>query len=405
MEKNLKYLEENGRDKLRDDLNSADEPIEFIKSLSETQSFKKNDLIPLFSMADLTSSSTQDIFSEFLRQKTNELKLKTETMEPEEQRRLINELKPFAEFPEFQDLMKTLLSKCSRIPEASSIPVNLHNELTPLEQARIYMQDKKTMYKWFDEIFEEAKSDFENDDFSYEKHFNSVAAIVFQRTKLVEETKEYCENEFMKSFHPVYSMTRFRIAIQDSPIAMLDRARPLACIIYNSFHGKKIDARVMSDACKHCGVKTSTVILGIPHMTIISKILYYGEQFGIEHYEFKKFCESLAKGTDATVMRISKNNISARIAGIALIQGEKVTDSVIRAIAASEPQEDLGKIMCRNFQPKYLPILFSWAQKNPWIYIDLLTTIKARDLDNPDLPTKPNLNAVQSAIATALTHA
>lgn len=53
------------------------------------------------------------------------------------------------------------------------------------------------------------------------------------------------------------------------------------------------------------------------------------------------------------------------------------------------------------FQP--IPII--WAHKNPWIYIDFLTTIRSRDIDIPDFTIKPNLNAVHSAFVIVLLNA
>ena len=402
MSKYLPYLVNGGKEKLKEDLNAADEPIEFIKDMSHIETLDLSNLDPFYQMCDLTGVKIGDVYKDFLRQSIDELKQKTNEMAPDELRRLLKELEPYAEIPDFHDLMKTILSKCNAIPSSTVIPAQLHVEMKPDEQAKLYLNEPKMMHEWFDEVFDKAKYDFDNDDFSYEKVFNVIAKVIFLKTKLVKYAIEYCETNFMQSFHPVYSMVRFRIALQDSPIAALDTARPLAIMIYNSFHGKSINAQLMHEACNLCGVKTSSVILGIPHMTIISKVQYYGEHFGIEHKDMKELFAQLPKPKSATLSKFSEQLIYGRIAIIAWIQGVSIHESIINILITLPPQEDLGKIMCRNYKPEYEILLQKWAETDPWIYIDYITCIKARNLDFPQFKSKPELNSIQTTIAQTI---
>ena len=401
MSKYLPYLVSGGKEKLKEDLNSADEPIEFIKNMSKVESLDLSQLDPFYQMCELTGVKMSDVYKDFLRQNIDELKQKINEMASDELRRLLKDLEPYAEIPDFRDLMKTVLSKCNAIPSSTVIPAQLHVEMKPEEQARLYLNDQKVMYEWFDDVFEKAKYDFDNDDFSYEKVYNTIANVIYLKTKLVAYAIEYCETHFMQSFHPVYSMVRFRIALQDSPIAALDTGRPLAIMIYNSFHGKSMNAQLLHEACKHCGDLTSSVILGIPHMTIISKVQYYGEHFGIEHKNMKEFFPQLVKPKPATLEKCSEQTTYGRVALIAWIQGTPIHESILNLLIPMDPQEDLGKIMCRNYKPEFEPLLQAWAEKDPWIYIDYITCIKARNLDFT-LVGKPDLNPIQSTIVQTL---
>ncbi|EAY09459.1 hypothetical protein TVAG_126200 [Trichomonas vaginalis G3] len=402
MENYLPYLKEGGKAKLQTDLTEAAEPLEFISKLSSFEYIDKNDLGPFYNLMGTLNRSTTDVFSDILRQQLIEFKQKILTMNQEELRILVKEIEPFSEIGEFQELLKIALSRVPKISQVGPLPESVEQNLTPKEKADIYIHDTAKFNEWLDSLFSTAMLDFSNDDFGYHSLFKEIAPIVFQKRRLAVLTNEYCENQFEMSSHPIYTIIRFYMAIFNSPIAQIDFARPLALIIYGSFHGVKANIQLMKEASQLAGAKLAHIIFSVPQVTMTSKVLYYGEFFGFTHEENKKFIQDLERDNDYTLARLSNSTLYCRIATIAWIQGIKINQQTIKFLSISEPQTDLGLIMARKYKKEYDVVLQNWAQKNSWIYIDYLTRIKASGLEVPAFTTKPDLTPQQASIAQVL---
>jgi hypothetical protein len=393
------YLLPDGKTKLKKDLDSADSPIDLITNLSKVKIVPHSDLGPLYNAGEIAGTSVPTMFNNFILDCVSELKQKIPKMDQEERKRLLMDLEPYSEIEEFQDLYSKVLSSCNRVPTSANVPLRAQEDMNPNELSKMFLDDIGKLYNWLDLMFEEAKYNYSNDDFDYKFLFDKLAPVIFLKTKLVQHTNEYLTTEYFKQFHPSYAMIRLYNALYPSPISALDEARSLANILYNSFHGININSKNLTKACSICSTKLNIMLLSIPAMSIKSKIAYYGDKFGIPHDEFKELLKEMITPKPTTVRKFSENQTLLRIACITLIQGEKnMHPTIISAIAHGIPQEDLGMIMARNYDPKYQEILVSWSERDAIIYIDFMTRIKASHLHTPEFSRKPEMNLKQRSI-------
>ena len=393
------YLNEDGKERLKKDLEASEEPLKMIESLQECDHFDFKNYSNVFRVADISGFDASEIFEEYIEKQKNELISKLKEMSPEGLTKMFILLKPYTMIPAFHDVIKYAVDKCKIVPSWFKLPDDLKVELTPADRLKVFQNNPSEFEEFLRVSFKESMCDFEDtDDFSYNKLFNNIAQYCFQNINLHYMTVKFCESNFFIDYHPMYSVIRFKLALYNSPLAKVDPARPLSILVLKAINGKP-DFQTLRTAAE-ISPSISQIILSIPSFTMLYQMRSYILAFGVTPKLKDKWTKYLTTGNEEAVEYMKSEPFFARVIAINAAQDTIINQNLFETLEFCSPQVDINYIMCRNYKSKYESILIKWASINGSCLIDYMTSCLSRGVQIPTelLQSLPPLTELQQQI-------
>lgn len=390
------FIGRDGKEELKEALSKADDPFSLIESLQNFDHFDFSEYQPMYQLADFSNVDIDGILASYIEYQKNMLVKKIETMMPEDVKGLLRDLKDYADLPCFEDVIRLAMSKVRDIPTWFEVPENLRVEMTPADHLHIYTTKPEEFKNFLDNLFDQQMCDFEDtDNFSYLKLFNELAPYCYSDYSLYKMATEYCEENFMKTYHSAYCVTRIRLSLGDSPFARVDSVRPLSILVTRAVAGEA-DFALINKATVACP-EQAEIILSLPQFSLKYHLKSYLFSLGLKKELQKMWMTHLNNGDSAAIDYMKKTPLFARVIALCLVQKAKVSSSFMKTLENMPPQCDVAYILCRNFDPMYDRLLKNWALKNGSVFIDYLTMCKARGYGIPSM-TPPELTYNQRII-------
>lgn len=394
------FLQEGGKEKLKEALEASDEPLKIIESLQVCDHFDFEPYSPLFQLGDISNFDVSSILEKFIFEQKNQLIEKIKIMTPYELNCFFRTLQPYTMLPAFHDVVKFILDRTKRIPDWFIVPEDLKVEMTPAERLRMFKDRPSDYEEWLPTVFEESLCDFEDgDNFNYINLFKTIAMYCFKHQELHRITIDYCEQKFFEDYHPMYSVIRFRLAIFNSPLAKIDPARPLSILVMKAIQDKAhADFHLMIKAAEICP-KIAQIIFSVPSFMIQSRMISYTLGFGVTRELKQKWTPYLNTGNEEACTYMKENAFFARVIAVNAAQGVIINEKLFETLQFCQPQVDVNYIFCRlKYDPKYEFFLQKWASLNGSCFIDYITSCLSRDAPIPQFEIIPPLSIQQQEI-------
>jgi len=394
-----KYLTPDGKQDLKNDLDESPQPIDIINDLGHYETIDSSFINPFYGIIEHSQGTTEGLFSRAFENLLIEAKKSVDKMSTKTLPLLLQDLELFSAIPEFSDLIAYSVAKLPEVPKSMQLPSVVIDQLSPLEQSRVFCRQEDKFEEWINSVFNRARTNIKDDfDFSYLALFDTIGSIVFHQPTLVENTLKFIEKKFHQGYHPMYSMTRLRMALYDSPLSKIDTSRPFAAIIANSQQGKVIKPEIFRKCFAICDKNHAHMLLTIPHMTITSSVEFYASMLDVPKEDVPKWIKMYANPDQTFFENMKSTAIFPRICAIYIIQKGIVDERVLNALANTPAQIDIGKIMCRRYKKEYYNILYTWSMQNSDILIDFVTKMKAIGSKIPAFNSMPKMNKAQKQI-------
>lgn len=394
------YLHEDGKEKLKKALEASDEPLQLIDSLQVCDHFDFTPFNPLFQLGEVSNFDVSSILEKFIFEQKNQLIEKIKIMSAYELNCFFRTLQPYTMIPAFHDVIKYILDKTKRIPDWFIIPEDLKVEMTPAERLRMFKDRPSDFQEWLPTVFEESLCDFEDgDNFNYIKLFKTVARYCFQHQDLHKIAIDYCEQKFLEDYHPMYSVTRFRLALFNSPLAKIDPARPLSILVMKAIQDKDhADFHSMIKAAEICP-RIAQIIFSVPNFMIQFRMISYTLGFGVTKELKQIWAPYLNSGNDEACEYMKDTPFFARVIAVNAAQGVIIKEKLFETLEFCQPQVDVNYIFCRlKYDTKYENLLLKWASLNGACFIDYITSCLSRGVQIPQFETIPQLSVQQQEI-------
>lgn len=394
------FIHENGNEKLKEALEASDEPLQLIESLQACDHFDFEPFAPLFQLGEISNFDVSDLLGKFILEQKNQLIDKIKAMSPYEVNCLFRTLQPYTMIPAFHDVIKYVIDRSRKIPDWFIIPEDLKVEMTPADRLRMFKDRPADFEEWLPTVFEEALCDFEDgDNFSYLNLFKTIARYCFQHIELHEIAVRYCEEKYFADYHPMYSVTRFRLALFNSPLAKIDPARPLSTLVLKAIKDKDhADFHLMIKAAEICP-KIAQIIFSVPNFMIQFRMISYTLGFGVNRDLKKIWTPHLNSGNEAACEYMKENPFFARVIAVNAAQGVIINQKLFETLEFCQPQVDVNYVFCRlKYDPKYEFLLQKWASLNSACFIDYITSCLSRGAQIPPFETIPELSIQQQEI-------
>lgn len=390
------FLDAEGNKRLKNALVETDDPLSLIQSLQTLDHLDFTQYSPLFALGDICGFNPTDLFEEFFQEQKQALINRIQSMMPDEVRTLLKELQPYANISGFQDILKAVLDRLASIPQWFDIPKEIQEDFSVEEQINMYMSKPKDYQLWIQKVFDDEMVNFDEvDSFTYHHVMDMICPICFSKRKLYATMIEFVEKRFNETYHPIFSVVRFKMALVNSPLAKVDPARALALLIADGlkkgFNWDKIT--IASRICPNI----ASIIFSIPQFTYTQKITKYMQHFGVLPKDLNNWKSYLKTPDDDVISMMKRNALFARIVGLAFMQKEDVNPALLPPLYETTPQCDIAYYICRNYSERFETLLSSWATRNGSIFIDFLTMCKSTGRSFPGIMV-PQFTPQQQAI-------
>lgn len=399
------FLCENGQQRLEEEIRNATSIDPIISKLHDCDNFDFSPYFCLYPLMEMMNNDLTPILHQFISKQNQLLIEKVQTISESQLPSFLKAIQPYALIPQFRNIIEILVEKFKPLPEWFILPPDIQISFTPQERLNLFHQRPSDYKKWLSHSFEDSLCDFaESDDFQYLQLFKSISQYCFSYIELHDITVKYCEENFLSSYHPIYSVIRFRLALFNSPLAEVDHARPLATFVLDAIRSpnKKLNYKQMQYASEICP-KISQIIFSVPQFLLKYPPKDYLRSFGVDDNLRNKWTPYLNEGNDdACDYMTGKNSHSrlfARVIALNLIHDFLPHPRLFKTLESCIPQVDVNYILCRmKYKVEYEPLLKKWAESNGSCLIDYVTSCFARRMPIPEFPIRPSLTPQQQAI-------
>ena len=389
------FLGVDGRAELQKALEDSDDPLKLIEDLQSLEHFDLSEFQVLYSLADFANIDVDSLLSDFVNHQKDVILNRLKTMEVDAVQRLLKDIQPYANLPFFEPIVRAVVGRLKDIPSWFPLPESMKQDLTPADKVRFYKDKPNEFLEFVTDAFDEAMCDFSDaDNFSYLRLFNLLSPFCFSELSLYQAVANFCETNFLKSYHAAYCVIRTRLAITDLPFSKVDPLRPLAILVTRAV-SNEANFQEIDKAASICPDKAQ-IILSLPQFTLKYRLKSYLFSFGIKRSDKEIWARHLDSGNDEAVEFMRNTPLFARVIGLSVVQKTKVNPAFVKTLARSPPQCDVAYLMCRMFTHSFEPILQTWAAQNGAIFIDYVTLCKSRgfgtpNLDPPELTSRQKL--------------